>query len=102
MKKIRWLRPTREWRPALLVSLLILSVTLTACAPRQEAPASTRFEISIPASGGDQPLNGRVFVMISRRDVPEPRLQVGSWGQTAPFFGADVERLNPGAPAVID
>src|SRR4030042_6376371 len=102
MKNTKSPRPFYEWRPALLVSLLILAVVLPACAPKKEAPAVTRVDISIPASAGDQPLTGRVFVMISRRDNPEPRRQVGSWGQTTPFFGADVERLNPGAPAVID
>ena len=102
MKKTRSLRPFYERRPALLVSLLILGIALAACAPRKSAPAGTRFEISIASAASDQPLTGRVFVMISRRDDPEPRLQVGSWGQTTPFFGADVERLNPGTLAVID
>jgi len=102
MEKKRSLRRIVRWRSALLVSLLILGLALTACASKKAAPASPRFEISIPASANDQPLTGRVFVMISRLDNPEPRLQVGSWGQTTPFFGADVERLNPGTTAFID
>ncbi len=38
--------------------------------------------------------------MIARSDREEPRLQIGRTG--APFFGRDVEDLQPGAPAVID
>jgi hypothetical protein len=84
--------------------VIVLVVFLTSCGPQsgESGRSGLRFEISIPASVSDQPQTGRVFVMISRRDTPEPRLQVGSWGQTTPFFGADVERLNPGAPAIID
>jgi hypothetical protein len=87
-----------------LIAFLVLAIILTACGPKaKEADApGQRFEISIPASVSDQPLTGRVFVMISRRDNPEPRLQVGFWNQTTPFFSADVERLSPGTPAVID
>jgi hypothetical protein len=87
-----------------LIAFLVLAIILTACGPKaKEAGASDQgFEISIPASASDQPLTGRVFVMISRQDNPEPRLQVGFWNQTTPFFSADVERLSPGTPALID
>ncbi len=45
-------------------------------------------------------MTGRVFVMISRTNDREPRLQIGRNG--APFFGRDVEGLKPEQPAVID
>jgi hypothetical protein len=62
--------------------------------------ADAVFEISVPASVRAQPLTGRVYVMLSRSDKTEPRMQVGRTG--VPFFGRDVEKLAPGATAKID
>jgi hypothetical protein len=89
-------------RLTLAVFFLGLALALIACAQKEPGGSSQRLEISIPAMVKGQPLTGRAFVMISRQDNPEPRLQVGSWGQTTPFFGTDVEQLTSGAPAVID
>jgi len=63
-------------------------------------PPGLRFEVSYPASANAGPVTGRVFVMITRRGQPEPRLQIGRTG--APFFGRDIEALPAGKPAVID
>jgi Putative esterase len=74
-------------------------------AARADQPAGLRFELSFPASVQDKPVDGRVFVIITRKADPEPRLQFGkSGGQyaSAPFFGEDVEGLGPGQSAVID
>ncbi len=61
---------------------------------------TTRFRVRYPTGAVDQPITGRVYVMISRTDEREPRLQVGRTG--IPFFGRDVERLAPGTWATID
>ncbi len=66
------------------------------------APHGPRFEISFPASVHGQPITGRVFVVITDTNKPEPILQAGSWELRSPFFGADVSQLKPGAEAVID
>lgn len=68
--------------------------------PGPSGRALTKFEISVPASVRAEPLTGRVYVIISRDSTREPRLQVGRVG--APLFGHDVERLAPGAVAVVD
>ena len=62
--------------------------------------ADTRFEISYPASVHAGPITGRVFVMISRTNQREPRLQISRIG--VPFFGRDIEKLAPDQAAVID
>jgi len=62
--------------------------------------AQTRFEISFVPTANPSPITGRVYVMISGRNAPEPRLQIGRVG--VPFFGRDVEGLGPGRAAVID
>jgi hypothetical protein len=62
--------------------------------------ADTRFEISYPASANGGPITGRVYVMISRNNDREPRLQIGRLG--VPFFGRDIEKLSAGSASVID
>jgi S-formylglutathione hydrolase FrmB len=65
----------------------------------QSAP--TRFEISVRAATRPEPLTGRVYVMISRTNETEPRLQISQTGGT-PLFGRDVEALPAGSVAVLD
>jgi hypothetical protein len=60
----------------------------------------TRFEVSFPAAARAEPVTGRVYVMISRTNETEPRLQISQTGGT-PFFGRDVERA-PGEAAILD
>ena len=60
-----------------------------------------RFDITVPPGVHDRPINGRVYVMITRSEAREPRLQLNQ-ADGIPFFGRDVEGLVPGAPATID
>ncbi len=76
----------------LLCALALASPFMTA--------AETRFKSLIRASINAGPVTGRVYVMISRTNSPEPRLQVGRVG--IPFFGRDVEKLAAGVNAAID
>lgn len=62
--------------------------------------ARVRFEIEIPAAQRSEATTGRVFVILSRTNQPEPRLQIGRIG--TPFFGRDIERLPAGGVAVVD
>jgi hypothetical protein len=59
-----------------------------------------RVEVSFPSSAHAAPVTGRVYVMISRSDEREPRLQIGRTG--VPFFGRDIEKLAAGQAATID
>jgi len=83
-----------------LIAALVAAVSLATAEHQGAAPAGLRFEISFPASAHAGPINGRVFVMISRTGDREPRLQIGRTG--VPFFGRDVEQLAPGQAAIID
>jgi hypothetical protein len=65
-----------------------------------EAQSETTFEITVPASAHADPITGRVYVMIARTANREPRLQIGRTGE--PFFGRDIEQLQPGDIATID
>lgn len=64
--------------------------------------AEEKFEISVPASVHAGAITGRAFVVVSTKDKPEPRLVAGSWGDSGPLYGVDVNALAPGQAAVID
>ena len=70
--------------------LLLISAWAVCAAP---AFAQARFEITFPAAAHAQPITGRVYVMISRDNEREPRLQISRTG--VPFFGRDVDQLKP-------
>jgi hypothetical protein len=81
---------------------IVLCLVLLAIHSSHSAPAETRFEISYPASLDNGPITGRVFVMISKNNRVEPRLQAGSYNASVPFYGLDVNALKPGENAVIE
>jgi hypothetical protein len=70
------------------------------------APASgPRFELSFPKSARAEHADGRVFVILTRDAKKEPRLQFGKSGgqyRSVPFFGENVEGLEPGQRAIVD
>src|SRR5436189_6442702 len=84
----------------LILFMLTAAVASTLTVATQER-AAIQFEISVPASMHTEPITGRVYVMITRSGEREPRLQLNQV-DGIPFFGRDVERLAPGATAVID
>jgi hypothetical protein len=59
------------------------------------------FEISFPTSASSGPITGRLFLLISRVNEPEVRLQ-GMWVNSPEVIGLDVRRLRPGQTAVVD
>lgn len=81
------------------IATLIAAVLATGTHAAQ-APSKLRFEISFPPAAHKPPVTGRVYVMISRKPEPEPRLQVNQLG--IPLYGRDVFSLKPGQTAVID
>ncbi len=78
---------------------LLAASAWTGSAPQH---ADGKFEVSFPVSAHSAAITGRVFVVISQGETPEPRMQAGGWGDTSPIFGVDVNALAPGRAAVID
>jgi hypothetical protein len=69
------------------------------------APRTSRLRlaISFPAEQSDQPLDGRVILVVSNNDRQEPRFENDVYEpDTQPAFGIDVEGLAPGQEAIID
>jgi len=80
-------------RLSFAISLMIGSILPASAAELQ-------FRLSYEASAHAGPVTGRAYVMISRTNEREPRLQVGRTG--IPFFGRDFENLAPGEVVTID
>jgi hypothetical protein len=72
---------------------------IAAIVPVQAAHAQ-RFEVSYSASAHPGPLTGRLILIVSKREQPEPRLTLSPQG--AAIFGIDLDRLAPGRPAIVD
>src|SRR5437867_7610658 len=99
-------RPFRSFAAASAVSLVLAAVLASSAgtfrAQSRQASGSLRFEVSFIPQVHDGPVTGRAFVMVTRSidRVPEPRLQIGRTG--VPFFGRDVDRLEPEKVVSID
>src|SRR5208337_5594356 len=95
---LRQTEPTKSSRfyAAGLAIAVLAALASTSSAWPKTPPSGLRFKVSFPASVHAEPITGRVFVVISNLERPEPRLQVGFWGDTSPLFGADVVQLKPG------
>src|SRR5438445_5779460 len=85
---------TRMMKKSAIILFLLLLLCLTCSA------AETRFEISYAAAANRGPLTGRVILVISRTQSPEPRAQVSP--NSTPIFGVDAEGLAAGKSVVID
>jgi hypothetical protein len=92
-------RLTSALAKRLFLPLFVLAV-FCSFLPARAAAADTRFKITLPATAR-QALTGRLFVIVSRTDNPEPRLQVGSWRAHAELLGHDAD-LGPGQSATLD
>ncbi len=81
----------------LAVALLALSLTSFG------RPADGfRFEVSVSPDLIEEPVDGRVLLLLSRSGDPEPRFQRLRGRSAIPIFGVNVEGMGPGEAAVID
>jgi hypothetical protein len=87
-----------------IVAGTILATVIGASAVSLEsrAPKPFRIEVSFPAALQAKPLDGRVILVLSRRNTPEPRMVRMTGLDAQPMFGVDVNGLAPGNPAVFD
>ncbi len=85
-------------------SVLIASFALagTACVRSQPPASELRFAISFAESLQQEAVDGRLLLILTDREEPEPRFQVSAGLQAAQVFGIDVEGLAPGEDALVD
>jgi len=80
-------------------SLKVLTLAMLAW----PSVAAERFEISFPKDASAAPLDGHVMLLISTNEKPDPRFQLSfTAARSQQAFGVDVDRLEPGAVAVVD
>lgn len=90
--------------PAFASLLLVAASCPILSLAQQAAPekSQVRFSISFSSALSSTPLDGRVYAIISTTDDPEPRFQIREDEiHSQQIFGADVDALAPGQPAVI-
>jgi hypothetical protein len=82
---------------SLLWALLVLiGATRLASAGVDDA----RFEVSLARTAASEPITGRLLIVVSTRETPEPRFAIGLNGPV--MLGVDLEQLSPGAVATVD
>jgi hypothetical protein len=82
--------------------LLVLPVLTGSARIRQTAARTAlRFELSFAGSARQEAVDGRMFVVISKTNTPEPRLQIRGYTTATPFFGLNVDGLRPAQAVTI-
>lgn len=65
--------------------------------------ATPNFQIKFDSDAHQEPITGRVFLILSKKDSPEPRIQAGSWRTSETLlFAIDVDQWQPGQAKTID
>jgi hypothetical protein len=82
---------------AFLASLVTASPLLAHPTPAD----GPQFSVSFTKEHSSQPLDGRVFVLLSTDASQEPRMQIDLSVKTQILFGVDVDALTPGQPIVV-
>ena len=77
---------------ALLLAVLLLAATAQAQTVR----------ISFNSAARSEPVTGRAYLFVARSDKSEPRRQSGSFRESEPFFGVDVDGLKAGESVTFD
>ncbi|MFC1661983.1 alpha/beta hydrolase-fold protein [Gemmatimonadota bacterium] len=94
--------------PGLRKILLLFAGSLLAsastCVPADEGPEAIdlRFEVTLSPELGQEPVDGRVLVLLSTSDEPEPRFQGLRSTDPPQIFGGDVGALGPGESTRLD
>lgn len=84
-------------KPSITFLLLAMVAGYWSCAePNSEATAPS-FTIHLPAELADEPLDGRLLIMLSTNTEQEPRFQISDGPGTQLAFGMNVENWAPGS-----
>jgi len=81
-------------RVACSITCAIMVTSASASAQGQ------RFEVTVAPAAHQGPLTGRLLIVVSKKEKPEPRLAISPNGPA--LYGMDLNQLAPGATAVLD
>lgn len=68
--------------------------------PKDNSPTKLQFKISYTESAHTGPLTGRMFLIITKKEKKEPRLQVSRYAPQ--LFGVNFKNLHPGETVTIN
>lgn len=89
-----------ETKLSLAIGLLLLGACQPTSAP--EPQPNLTFSISFSDSVSEEPLDGRLILMISKSDDDEPRFQVRPGVNAMQMFGLTVDGMAPGEEVLFD
>ena len=82
---------------------LVTMIALLSSYSAASSGKAPEFALSIPAGrSGGQPLDGRMFLLLSTDPAAEPRMQISLSPNTQMVFGVDVDSLPPGQIVNVD
>ena len=84
---------------AALVLALVVAGPLPVLA---QSGTSPQFSISFSKQKSDQPLDGRMLLLLSTDPSEEPRMQINDTPESQMVFGIDIDGLEPGQAVVVD
>jgi hypothetical protein len=76
-----------------------IAATLFALANLPAFAAITQVRVSVDRAAHAEPVTGRLVLVLSRRETPEPRFQIAP--NAVPLFAVDVSRLTAGQEATL-
>jgi hypothetical protein len=90
-------------RFVLTTSLFLFVVLLFGCSAEAPSTTALRFEVTAAKDLFSGPQDGRLLLVLDRKNRPEPRHAIGQTGLKAPpILGRDVSDFTAGKTAVID
>lgn len=96
-----------SFRSILPVAMFVFVMMLVACWGTssallgQQSSTNSRVSVTLADSVAKTDVTGRLLVFFSKRATPPPR-RGPNWFSPEPFFGMNVEQLQPGAAVVVD
>jgi hypothetical protein len=82
--------------------LLFIPFIISCSSDNDPAGVNHQFKVSFTKSVHQKPITGRIILVLSKKKKPEPRFMAGSYFRSVPFWGKDVDQLQPDTAAVID
>jgi hypothetical protein len=82
------------------LAVVAFAVALTSSSAM--AAGAPQFLIVLPAGHGDQPLDGRLLLLLSTDPSAEPRMQINDSVGSQMIFGMDVDGLRPGTRVTFE
>ena len=72
----------------ILTLIIVISVVFLNESCQKDKTPNLQFKLSFPSSVHPEAITGRVFVMITKSEMKEPRLLAGSWSNSVPVAAA--------------